>query len=332
MSDTRGVVAARSRSRARSRVPLRALLVVASLGLATTSLAWAGGGRARDAWRGLPAPTDTAQASGRVALRAPQSGRVRMPPGTFVMGSTSIDVVRATGLCRKEFLHVLCDRYATQFRAQMLAHDVTLDSFLIDRTEVTVRDYGRCVAAGACTAAGYPPGDARFDRPELPVTHVRWEDSERYCAWAGGRLPTEAEWEYAARGPTSREYPWGNLYNSRLCNHGSLAEEETDATDGFALVAPVGSFPDGATPLGVYDLAGNVSEWVADVFFMADETGFGYSAKPVRNPKGAPSGGFHVIRGGSYQLGAAWMRAAWRDEIAVQSAPDVGFRCAADID
>jgi formylglycine-generating enzyme len=298
------------------------------------SSAFASGERMRTAREATPPVSDIAIAGAgvRVALRAPPMDRVRIPAGSFVMGSSSIDVVRATAMCRKELAHSICDRVASQFRAQMLAHEVTLDGFLIDRTEVTVRDYERCVAAGACTSAAYPRGDGRFGRPELPVTHVRWEDAERFCTWSGGRLPTEAEWEYTARGPTSREFPWGSFYNPHLCNHGALAADDTDASDGFTLLAPVGSFPDGGTPLGVLDLAGNVSEWVSDVFSVADETGFGYSAKAVRSPKGPQVGGFHVIRGGSFQRGAAWMRAAWRDEISAQMSPDVGFRCAANVD
>jgi formylglycine-generating enzyme required for sulfatase activity len=280
-------------------------------------------------WRGLPKATERAPSRGVVVARTPREGRVRIPGGKFVMGSSPTDIARALAMCRREILRARCDDLAVQFRAEGLAHDVTISTFEIDRTEVTVEAYGRCVAAGACAPPGFLLGDARFDRPDFPVTHVRWEDARAYCAWASGRLPTEAEWEYAARGPSAREFPWGNVYNPRLTNHGAFAHDETDATDGFVGLAPVGSYPDGATPLGLLDMAGNVSEWVEDVFDV-DENGFGYSAAPRVNPRGPSTGGFHVVRGGSYIQGAAWMRSAMRGVLNMPRAASVGFRCAAD--
>ena len=171
----------------------------------------------------------------------------------------------------------------------------------------------------------------------FPVTHVSWDDAAKYCAWSGGRLPTEAEWELAARGVEGREFPWGMNYNPHLCNHGSLAADETDATDGFVGLAPVGSFPDGATRNGVLDLAGNVAEWVADLLEPDRNTGQGYPVpldargRPARavNPKGASSGS-RVVRGGSYATGAMWLRGASRVGWSLTRAPSVGFRCAAD--
>jgi formylglycine-generating enzyme required for sulfatase activity len=221
---------------------------------------------------------------------------------------------------------------------------VTLDSFEIDRTEISVARYQRCVAAGACSPATFPFGDARYDQPHLPVTHVRWEDARAYCTWVSGRLPTEAEWEFTARGRANRTFPWGELYNPRLSNHGTRTdwvdrhgEDPTDGRDGFRGLAPIGSFPDGASANGVLDLAGNVSEWVHDLFDI-DADGMGYSGKVVTNPKGPPSGHGHVIRGGSYRDGAHWQRSAARRSnvspfsgAAFQSSREVGFRCAYDL-
>ena len=282
-------------------------------------------------WSGLDAPLESAPARGVQSLRVPIEGRARIAGGTFTMGSSPTDMVRAVMLCRREVLRSKCDDIANRFRAEGVHHDVTLSTYDLDRTEVRVRDYARCVAAGACAAPGFSIGDRRFDRPDLPVTQVRWDDAVSYCTWAGGRLPTEAEWELAARGPSGRDYPWGDVYNPHLANHGAFADDDTDGSDGFIGLAPVGSFPDGATPLGIVDMAGNAAEWVSDLFDTDDTNGWGYPATPQVNPTGPKTGVFHVVRGGSYTDGAAWIRGAARWSIVSPRSAAVGFRCAADV-
>jgi sulfatase modifying factor 1 len=285
-------------------------------------------------WAGLGRPSEEARADGVHALRAPNGRRARVQGGTFVMGSSGSAMAHAIELCETEVRAPHCqdEDVVAIVRAEGEAHPVTISTFALDRTEVTVADYARCVSSGPCAPPEFAPGDSRFARPDLPVTHVRWEDADAFCHWAGGRLPTEAEWEFAARGPEGREFPWGRIYNPHLANHGAWADEREDSTDGFGGLAPVGSFPDGATPTGILDMAGNAAEWVADVLEV-DASGrpVGYSADAQVDPQPKTTGGgFHVVRGGSFEDPPMWLRGAARDIATVQRPAWVGFRCAAD--
>jgi len=276
---------------------------------------------------------------GVVALRPPPTGQVLLA-GTFVMGSTALELARAIALCQKEPLGdaiINGDRTCpvARFEIEMPPHQVTLSPYYLDRTEVRVADYDRCVASGACDPPGFTRGDRHFDVPDFPVTHVSIEEAASYCQWRHGRLPTEAEWEFAARGPAGRTFPWGNLYNPHLGNHGSLSiDDETDGTDGFVGLAPVASFPDGITVTGIYDLAGNVAEWVADrpnIVYPkgADPTMEHYPTTPQVNPT-LTGGPFRIARGGSYEQGGFEMRGAARFLAHPVRASWIGFRCAED--
>jgi len=284
-------------------------------------------------------------------LRMAPAGRALIPGGTFTMGATPIEMLAGVALCEHEplgpvkvpfeapngLVHRLsahCD--PLRFETEGIAHSVTISTFKMDRTEVTVADYMRCVAASACAPPAFLPGDARFAQPRFPIVDVAWTDARDYCAFAHGRLPTEAEWEYAARGVEGRTFPWGNVWNPHLANHGSIALDPTDATDGFVWLAPVGSFPDGKTPFGLLDMAGNAGEWVADSIDLDVERSArellakAYGSAPVTNPRGT-TGTMRMIRGGSYLQGADAQRATARS-ITYESRklPGVGFRCAED--
>lgn len=297
--------------------------------------------------QGLDQHTDADAREGVVVLRPLARGRVHVPGGTYRMGATPMEMLHGVQLCQREPLgtlvvpvvdvnHVTHNRSAhcdvLRFEVEGIAHPVTISSFWMDRTEVRVGDYMRCVSAGSCNAPGFTPSDARFSRSDLPVVLVTWEDARDYCSFAKGRLPTEAEWEYAARGTTGRMFPWGNDWNPHLANHGSIALDPTDASDGFANLAPVGSFPDGKTPLGLLDMAGNAGEWVADLA-DADPTDIfpeAYGPAPQTNPM-QTTGSRRIIRGGSYLQGADSQRATARViTYPTRRLPGVGFRCAAN--
>jgi formylglycine-generating enzyme required for sulfatase activity len=200
-------------------------------------------------------------------------------------------------------------------------HKVNLDAFWIDRTEVTNAMYARCVSADECdtpSSNSSGTGAVHFGNSEFdnhPVINVSWEDANAYCLWVDRRLPTEAEWEKAARGENAFTYPWGqDAPNNDLLNFNSAVGDTTE----------VGTYLDGASPYGALDMAGNVWEWVAD--WYSDTY---YQGSPSLNPLGPDSGIYRVQRGGS----------AYHDDFNVRSANRygddptntnfvVGFRCA----
>jgi serine/threonine-protein kinase len=214
-------------------------------------------------------------------------------------------------------------------------HDVLLPGFWIDQTEVTNWMYSLCVAVRRCGAPYRTSSDTRdiyFGDPEFdnyPVVFVSWDDAKTYCEWAGRRLPTEAEWEKAARGTDGRLYPWGSgAANGTLLNYADLNTtfdyRDENENDGYADTAPVGSYPAGASPYGALDMAGNVWEWVAD-WYAADY----YLTSPERGPAGPAGGEQKILRGGSWNNAAVSTWATNRGHSGQYgSSGFVGFRCA----
>jgi formylglycine-generating enzyme required for sulfatase activity len=249
---------------------------------------------------------------------SPKDGmtQILIPSGTFFMGG--MDVYREND--------------------EQPVREVFIDAFWMDQVEVTNGMYDLCVKDGACR----PPREIRSDNREeyygklefrdYPVVNVAWYDANAYCQWAGRRLPTEAEWERAARGDDKRNYPWGDEppheYNSNSLN------TVGDTTR-------VGSYAEGASPYGILDMAGNVWEWAAD-YYRADY----YAKSPLENPQGPAENEvfnfMRVMRGGSFQEDGLFLRLANRnymegpnplakpeDEAFYgKSSTRIGFRCA----
>ena len=256
----------------------------------------------------------------------PPEGMVLISAGTFQMGSTAGDVDEAP------------------------VHTVGLDAFYIDQHEVTNAEY-RTFG----TATGHPPprgigytavyellkqgyepwNDPDFNHPDQPVTTVTWFDAAAYCEWAGKRLPTEAEWEKAARGGLEgARYSWGNAEpNNTTANFADIQTEfewrSPDVDDRYLFTAPVGTFsPNG---YGLFDMAGNVWEWCADWYSSTYYSDLQSAEGPLRNPKGPDTGERRVLRGGTWYRAAHTIRNAER----ISDFPDsslnvVGFRCAKD--
>ncbi len=207
-------------------------------------------------------------------------------------------------------------------------HVVSLSEFWIDQTEVSNGQYLECVKGGACS----PPGDQQeyglynhYDEIEyrdFPVEFVNWYQAGEYCQWAGRRLPTEAEWEKAARGSEGWLYPWGNESPNRNLLNYKGSNGQVNSLGG---TNKVGSYPAGASPYGVLDSAGNVSEWVAD-WYEQDY----YQSSPVENPQGPLSGITKVVRGGDWNTYDSVIFSAYRISVAPKlKLSGIGFRCAA---
>jgi formylglycine-generating enzyme required for sulfatase activity len=235
------------------------------------------------------------------------------------MGSSEAQYFAAVRLC----LNAGGDQdFCNKWEAlEMPLHTVFLDAFWIDQTEVTNAMYAKCVSAGACQ----PPGHTNSQSHKLyygqdqfadfPVIWVNWNQAGAYCKWAGRQLPSEAQWEKAARGTDGRTYPWGEGMDCQKANLNGCVGDTT----------AVGGYPAGASPYGALDMTGNVAEWVADWFSSSY-----YSTSPKSNPTGPASGTTKISRGGSWDVDIYNNgRSAYRTYCDTNcSLSDIGFRCA----
>jgi formylglycine-generating enzyme required for sulfatase activity len=239
-----------------------------------------------------PPPIATAKAPPPKPLDIAEGTMVKVPGGTFEMGSTDGDP------------------------DEKPVHTVTVVPFELDATEVTIGAYTKCVSAGKCTApdTGMSCNWQKPDRDRHPVNCVDWKQAGEYCSFAGKRLPSEEEWEFAARGSDGRKYPWGPAApGAQLCWDG---EGSVPGKGNQHSTCPVASYPSGASPFGAYDMAGNVWEWTADAYCP-------YGQKGCADER-------RVIRGGAWNNSVPqYVRAQDRATEAAKSRPEnVGFRCA----
>ena len=271
-----------------------------------------------------PGPTPAALTAGSEWAWSDGSAMVYVPAGPFWMGSSDeeIDALVAEYPYHKR----------ESFNNEQPQHQVTVDAFWIDRTEVTNAQYRVCVEDGTCSQPAEITSSTRDnyygapDFDDYPVIYVDWEQASTYCAWAGKRLPTEAEWEKAARGTDKRIYPWGDVFDGSLlsfCDAQCQEEWKTaEWDDGYADTAPVGSYLDGGSPYGVLDMAGNVWEWTGSL-----SKPYPYEVGDGRENLAAS--GSRATRGGSWYDNLVYVRTAVRYSIGASDVySSLGFRCA----
>lgn len=282
--------------------------------------------RVADARQGVSGSTafDAVRNTIRTA-RNPRDGAemVFVPSGAFKMGSSDADISAVASADPRSEVSLMASE-----KPQRL---VNLDDYWIYRTEVTVAQYRRF-----CDATRRPmprPPDWGW-KDDHPMVNVTWHDASAYAAWAGAALPTEAEWEKAARGTDGRRFIWGDAWPPPS-KSGNFADEAMarkyrrwqlvpNYSDGFIETAPVGSFPVGASPYGALDMIGNVWEWCADWFDPAY-----YVRAPADNPMGPTTGKYRSLRGGCWSnFDADFLRPSKRNRKLPDDSDDkTGFRC-----
>jgi Uncharacterized conserved protein len=255
-----------------------------------------------------PAPTNTPKPTYTPTPAAPAGATkispldnmtiIYIPPGNFLMGTSN-------------------DAKVIKVEEQP-QRTIFLDGYWIDKVPVTNGMYHRCLDAGKCnglvTTTNYHEIFINPNFTNHPVVYVNWNDAVKYCAWVGGSLPTEAQWEKAARGTDGRIYPWGNTPpNSKLANYHNY----------LGMTTIVGSFPAGASPYGLLDMAGNVREWIKDWY-----SDYYFHDATASNPTGPAKGVNHTLKGGGWRDPDVYLRSASRlNHVANSPGEDRGFRC-----
>lgn len=265
-------------------------------------------------------------AQNKTKIKIPE-GMVLIPAGEFWMGSDEKDIETACVEGKKGWYP--CE--ATWFVGEKPKHRVYLDAFAIDKYPVTNMQYEECVVSGKCKKPQFTIWYDNETYANYPVVYVNWNQANVYCKWAEKRLPREAEWEKAARGENGNIYLWGNTWDENKCNtfsyklslHVQVASMEQimhKISNPNRGTTPVGSFKDCVSSYGVYDMAGNVWEWVYDWY---DENY--YKNSPKKNPKGPIDGYTKVIRGGSWGYGNA-SHVFFRTVVRLRNSPPVQHR------
>ncbi len=244
--------------------------------------------------------------SAETAGTGANQGMVLIPKGPFTRGSTEKDIQWVA----KKFLSESLEWYLDETPA----HQVDLKAFYIDKYEVTNEEYLKFREAVPGRAAKFMD-EPRFNKPRYPLVGISWQEAVDYCQWSKKRLPTEAEWEKAARGTDKRHYPWGNDPDNTRSNVRGLEDENR-------YTAPKGDYEEGKSPYGVYDMAGNVWEWTADWYQP-------YEGNKHKSDLYGTT--LKVIKGGSWHSNMDLARSAIRGKaIPYQPQNYIGFRCARD--
>lgn len=265
---------------------------------------------------------------------------VQVPAGSFTMGSNQTEIDYTLQLCNGEQTPTNTDGECENFwfDDERKAGTKTLkEAFWIDETEVTRAAYQVCVNEGVCSE---PPANEYSTSDTQPINNVIWYQAAKYCIWRGARLPTDVEWEYAARGPDGLMFPWGNRVVGNEANHcdsnctnapwaSSFTYINPDHDDGFAVTSPVGSYPESASWVGALDMAGNVWEWTG-----SQHQDYPFDEEIVFTGNEKFVSGNISLRGGAFDVSSVDLRSARRVPVTADHLDFViGFRCArADAD
>ncbi len=254
-----------------------------------------------------------------------EPARARLAGVHLIIGSTPRELETLAAACNRIAGAAVCrpETFALELSP---GAPIRVPSFFFDVREVSVRAYDRCVSAGRCPPpTSIATGDTGTDPRDLPVVGVSQQEARAYCAFAGGRLPHEHEFERAVRGPRSRQYSWGERFHEGRLNGGSWGAALTNPADGFERLAPVGAFVDGRTPEGILQLLGNAEEWTG----AEPGVPLGGTNEGSGDQNSGTSSGLGVVRGGHFADPPWNLRGPARRIVPCQSRrPTLGFRCA----